>query len=153
MKRGRLTKSRNKWINGVIGGVGDYFEVNPDYIRIGALVAFFLLDFHFLVPLYFLMMIVVPGPDCDINNDREEAVSESGRNMRIFGIILVVGGAYYLLRNTFGFSIYYLRNFFRSIEHTVLRTFPFLSSLREIIIAVIIILIGLWLIGKDRKRD
>lgn len=56
----RLTKSRDKKLFGVCGGLGEYFDVDPTLVRIGFLVLFFGLGTGLL--LYIIMAIVMPDP-------------------------------------------------------------------------------------------
>lgn len=64
MKKGgirmRLRKSReNVVLSGVLGGLGEYFNVDPTLLRIGFVVLFFL-NVSAVVPLYIIAAILVP---------------------------------------------------------------------------------------------
>ncbi len=54
----RLTKSKDKKLFGVCGGLGNYFDIDPTIVRVGFLAAFFLLGTGLL--LYIVLAIVVP---------------------------------------------------------------------------------------------
>lgn len=56
----RLTKSRDKKLFGVCGGLGEYFDLDPTFVRIGFLVAFF--GFGAGLFIYIACAIVMPDP-------------------------------------------------------------------------------------------
>jgi phage shock protein C len=56
----KLTKSRDKKLFGVCGGIGEYFDVDPTLIRVLFLVA--LLGFGTGLLLYIVLAIVMPDP-------------------------------------------------------------------------------------------
>lgn len=53
-----LTKSRNKWLSGVCGGVAEYFDVDPVLVRALWLVSVFFFGTGFL--LYIILAILMP---------------------------------------------------------------------------------------------
>lgn len=56
----KLRRSReNAVVSGVLGGLGEYFKVDPTIIRIGFVVLLFL-DFSILIPLYIIGSIIIP---------------------------------------------------------------------------------------------
>ena len=55
----RLTKSNDKKLFGVGGGLGNYFDVDPTLVRVGFLAAFFMFGTGAL--LYIILAIVVPN--------------------------------------------------------------------------------------------
>ena len=55
----RLTKSNDKKLFGVCGGLGNYFEVDPTLVRVGFLVAVFM--FGTGVLLYLILAVVLPN--------------------------------------------------------------------------------------------
>ena len=55
----RLTKSNDKKIFGVCGGLGNYFDLDPTLIRVGFLAAFFMLGTGAL--LYIILAVVMPN--------------------------------------------------------------------------------------------
>ena len=54
----RLTKSNDKKLFGVCGGLGNYFDVDPTIVRVGFLVA--VLMFGTGVLLYLILAVVIP---------------------------------------------------------------------------------------------
>lgn len=55
----RLTKSTDKKLFGVCGGLGSYFDIDPTLVRIGFLVAFFMFGTGLL--LYLIMAVIMPN--------------------------------------------------------------------------------------------
>ena len=56
----RLTKSTNKTLCGVLGGIADYFDLDPTIVRIGyAALTVFSAGFPGII-LYFIMAMIVP---------------------------------------------------------------------------------------------
>lgn len=107
--RKMLYRSRtDRWVAGVCGGLGDYFGIDANAIRL-AFVALALWQGVGLV-LYLMMMIIIPDEPL-----RELAVApglppmppedETQRRGRMLGALLVVGGVYLLLRSTELFNI------------------------------------------------
>ncbi len=135
----RLTKSRNHWIDGVIGGVGQYFGINPDLLRVVFLIGIFFLDFNFLIPTYIVLMIFMPSAS---KNEDEEVDFDSGRSMQIIGVLLILGGVYYLLR--YQFNIPFIRTYIASIRH-------FLNSFCDLLIPVLLIGVGFWIVQKKSR--
>ena len=60
--RKRLTKSRNKILFGVAGGVAEYFNTDPKYVRILFMLIGFFTGFLFLA-VYVGLGIFLSGPD------------------------------------------------------------------------------------------
>lgn len=56
----KLTKSRDKKLLGVCGGLGEYFDVDPTLVRVLFLVAVFGLGTGVL--LYLILAIAMPDP-------------------------------------------------------------------------------------------
>ncbi len=98
----RLYRSRTDyWIAGVCGGLGRYFEVDSNPIRL----AFVLLAaWNGLgVVLYLIAVLIVPeeplpAPAAAPAPPPQEAPDET-RRLRMLGWLLVAGGVYLLLRN------------------------------------------------------
>lgn len=57
----RLVKSRDKMLFGVCGGLGNYFNVDPTFIRLLFVAAFFGFGTGFLV--YLVLAIIMPKAD------------------------------------------------------------------------------------------
>jgi phage shock protein C len=113
----RLYKSRkNKVIAGVCGGIAEYFNVDPVLIRLIAVL--FLLAGGAALIAYIIGMIIIPerpwdsvdaggnigGQDTPPSQPTEN-LGEAGS--LIVGVILIVFGAHFLLRNVPFFSTYY----------------------------------------------
>src|SRR5579864_8106243 len=105
--RPRLYRSRTDyWIAGVCGGLGRYFGVDSNPIRLGFVV---LAGWNGLgVLLYLVTVLIVPEEPVEQIAGREAVpppppghapVSHEGRRMRMLGWLLILGGAYLLLRN------------------------------------------------------
>ena len=62
--RKRLTKSENKILFGVAGGVAEYFNTDPKYVRILFVLIGFFTGFLFLA-VYVGLDIFLPGPPDD----------------------------------------------------------------------------------------
>ena len=57
----RLTKSVNKKIFGVAGGVAEYFNIDPTIVRIGFVAVFFVVCLLAFVA-YLAMAVMMPSP-------------------------------------------------------------------------------------------
>jgi phage shock protein PspC (stress-responsive transcriptional regulator) len=107
--RPRLYRSRTDyWIAGVCGGLGRYFGVDSNPIRLGFVL---LAAWNGLGVLLYLVTVLIvpeepiieepgapPGPTPPPASGRAPAPYES-RRMRMLGWLLILGGAYLLLRN------------------------------------------------------
>ncbi|RMG74521.1 MAG: PspC domain-containing protein [Chloroflexi bacterium] len=70
-ERKRLYKSEHdKWVGGVLGGIGDYIDVDPNLLRIGFLVLT-LAGIGSTVPLYLLLWFFMPD-ESDIRTIHEK---------------------------------------------------------------------------------
>lgn len=98
-----LYRSRtDRWVAGVCGGLGEYFGVDANAIRLGFVILALWQGVGLV--LYLLMVIILPDEPV-----RELAVEpglpvppddEGERRSRMLGAILVVGGAYLLVRSS-----------------------------------------------------
>lgn len=95
----RLYKSRaNRMIDGVCGGVAEYFELDPTLVRIAWVLLIFLGGSGIL--LYIAGMIIIPtGPIIPIPAGQSPGSISSTSNHRFWGILLVVVGAVWLMGN------------------------------------------------------
>ncbi len=57
----RMTKSRDRWISGVAGGVAEYLELDPVLVRLLFLASLFAGGTGLLI--YLILAVVMPGPD------------------------------------------------------------------------------------------
>jgi phage shock protein PspC (stress-responsive transcriptional regulator) len=69
MAQKKLTRSTNKILAGVCGGIAEYFDIDPTLVRIlYAALSFFSAAFPGLI-LYIIMMLIMPEKD---KNDKYE---------------------------------------------------------------------------------
>ncbi|ARA94962.1 hypothetical protein AWN76_000090 [Rhodothermaceae bacterium RA] len=61
-KKKRLTKSRNKKIAGVCGGIAEYFNIDPTLVRIAFVIGLIVSQGTFLAA-YILLSFVMPKPE------------------------------------------------------------------------------------------
>lgn len=104
--RPRLYRSRSDyWIAGVCGGLGRYFGVDSNPIRLGFVV---LAAWNGLgVLLYLVTVLIVPeeppeqiaSPPESLPPPGRPPAPHEGRRMRMLGWLLIFGGAYLFLRN------------------------------------------------------
>lgn len=155
----RLTKSSNHWIFGVLGGLGIYFNVNPDALRVCFLIAVFLLDWHFLIPTYIILAIVMPEgrkgetevsegeveEEFEVRDREPRRQYNSGRTLQVLGVILILAGISFIIRYQFPTVWYSLHDYLRIVRHTF-------GDLREILIGILLIVVGYILLVKPKKR-
>jgi phage shock protein C len=89
----RLTRSRDRKLGGVCGGVAEYFEVDPTIVRVVFVV---LLLFPFLplfggVLLYFVLWIIMPEPSGEAPPASTPLASGQPRGSGIDGAMLLGG--------------------------------------------------------------
>lgn len=61
--RRRLTRSRNKMIAGVCGGLAEYFELDATLVRVGYVLVSILSAAFPGILAYIILMFVMPPPD------------------------------------------------------------------------------------------
>ena len=95
----RLYKSRtSRMIDGVCGGVAEYFGIDPTLVRITWVLLTLLGGSGVL--LYIAGMIVMPkNPDIFASPDQRPDTSASPSSHRFWGVLLVVTGALWLMGN------------------------------------------------------
>jgi phage shock protein C len=107
----RLYRSRtNKVIAGICGGIGEYLETDPVLIRLIAVLFLFTGGAAFIA--YILGIFVIPrrpwdGAPSPAAASSEGAESRSHAGTLIIGIILIVFGVNFLLRDIPFFHSYY----------------------------------------------
>lgn len=110
----RLQKSRNDtMISGVAGGMAEYFEIDPVFVRLGWFASVFVTG-GISILAYIVMVIVVPRGERAAPSSADVVVEESARNpvkseatMRerserrryLLGICLIVAGVALLIYN------------------------------------------------------
>ena len=115
----RLYKSRkNCVIDGVCGGIGEYLEVDPVLVRIVAVIFLFVGGSAIIA--YIVGMIIIPKAPIEAGEKEESgevqtaSVSEKSESFGkagglIFGVILIVFGVHFLLKNIPFFNQFYWR--------------------------------------------
>ena len=74
MAQKKLTRSTNKILAGVCGGIAEYFDIDPTLVRIlYAALSFFSAAFPGLI-LYIIMMLIMPEKDKNDNIPDAEVV-------------------------------------------------------------------------------
>lgn len=105
----RLYKSRkNRIIAGVCGGIAEYFNVDPVLVRVIAVLLFFAGGAALIA--YIVGMIIIPqqpwegakeGEQTQVQNpapiEQRESLSQSGA--LVIGVILIIFGVIFLMRN------------------------------------------------------
>ena len=119
----RLYKSRrNRFIDGVCGGIAEYFEVDPTIVRL-LWVMVTLLGGSGII-LYIVGMIVMPvNPEHLINPQPTSATSASASSAdrrRFFGILIMLVGAFILMINLGWFEEFSWWGFSRTVTLPVL---------------------------------
>jgi phage shock protein C len=100
----RLYRSRvSSKIGGVCGGLGEYFDIDPTIVRIIAILLAFADGVGIIA--YIIAWIVVPRRPLEVEGQIvQQDVSAEGRsdwNRYLPGIILIVIGALFLLKNIY----------------------------------------------------
>ncbi|HZY10502.1 MAG TPA: PspC domain-containing protein [Bacteroidota bacterium] len=131
----RLYKSRiNRMIDGVCGGIAEYFEVDPTVVRI-LWVLITLLGGTGLF-LYIAGMIIMPvNPDHIYPSSVSTQANHRGNTRRFWGILLILLGALILLINFGWFAV-----------------FDWWSISWKVIFPIILIVLGMWFIYLHTSR-
>jgi len=107
----KLYKSReNKVIDGVCGGIAEYFEVDPVLVRIIFVLFFFFGGSAILA--YIIGVVIIPAKPSDIQETikSKRVVAkepQSGKNTLLIGAIFIIIGLFFLMGNFPFFDIYY----------------------------------------------
>lgn len=72
----KLTKSRQKKVSGVCGGIGEYFGVDPTLVRIGLVIATVFGAGVVAIPLYILLAFIMASPDSAVKEERITIIRE-----------------------------------------------------------------------------
>lgn len=132
----KLYRSRdNRVIAGVCGGLGEFFDTDPIWFRLGFLLLFFGNGIGLIA--YILLWVLVPensrqkrGKEGRVEAAANQLANDVGRKdgMAILGLILLVLGVVFLLDNLFSWFSFHM-------------FWP-----------VLIILLGLYILGKGGKK-
>ena len=117
----KLYKSReNKVIDGVCGGIAEYFDVDPVLVRIIFVLFFFFGGSAILA--YIIGIVIMPAQPSvskvGIESEKNNIVSTpSNKNTLLIGFIFIVIGVFFLMGNIPFFNIYYywIKNHFWDI--------------------------------------
>lgn len=95
--RRRLTRSHDRRLGGVCGGIADYFDVDPTVVRVAFIVALFIPAIGFGAAVaYVAGWIIIP----EAEGAPAAGSTSTGRGVdgsMIFGLILVGAGLFFLL--------------------------------------------------------
>ena len=107
----KLYKSReNKVIDGVCGGIAEYFNADPVLIRIIFVLFFFFGGSAILA--YIIGIVIMPVRPADIkakikSKKETESIPQSNKNTLLIGAIFIIIGIFFLMGNIPFFNIYY----------------------------------------------
>jgi phage shock protein C len=135
----RLYKSRrNRIIDGICGGIAEYFDVDPTIVRL--LWALLTLLGGSGIILYLVAMIVMPtNPELHYSQNADSSATPSTTQQsdmrRFWGVLLILIGAMILMTNLGWFA-----------------AFDWWEVSWEIVFPIILILVGIWIMyAKTRK--
>ena len=99
-RRERLTRSNDRMLSGVAGGIADYFDVDPTLVRLMfALAAIFGLPL--VIPAYIVLWVIMPPPGAAPDVDREGAPGPVERDVDrswLLAVVLISVGAIILMQ-------------------------------------------------------
>lgn len=72
----RLTRSRNKKISGVAGGIAEYFSIDPTLVRIAFVIGLIASGGPPLILAYIILAVVMPDPDKDASESRVTIIKD-----------------------------------------------------------------------------
>ncbi|HLX13008.1 MAG TPA: PspC domain-containing protein [Bacteroidota bacterium] len=124
----RLYKSRRyKMIDGVCGGIAEYFDVDPTIVRIVFVIVTIMGGIGFIV--YIAGMLLMPwNPDLSAAYQIPGTVpGKSGEQKRFWGIIMILIGALFLMANLGWFA-----------------AFDWFHMSWQVAFPVMLIIVGLW---------
>lgn len=75
--RKRLTKSRNKKVSGVAGGIAEYFSIDPTLVRIAFVIGLIASGGPPLILAYIILAVVMPDPDKELTEGRVTIIKDS----------------------------------------------------------------------------
>lgn len=92
----RLTRSRNnKMISGVCGGIGEFFGVDPNLVRVAFVLLGLSTSTTSFIIIYIISTIIIPEDDGiiyqdEFTNTKDNSVLFMGIGLIILGIVLLV---------------------------------------------------------------
>lgn len=107
----KLYKSReNKVIDGVCGGIAEYFDVDPVLIRLIFVLFFFFGGSAILA--YIIGIIIMPVKSFDVKIEKADEGKkvtpvDSNKSSLIIGVVFIIIGTFFLIGKIPFFNIYY----------------------------------------------
>jgi len=96
-KTEKLSKSsKNRVLFGVCGGIGEYFNIDPNIVRLIFIVVAFFGGIGVIA--YIVSALLMPEQSKEIKNMEEKPPDKTGSNILILGIILIIIGVFYFFR-------------------------------------------------------
>lgn len=142
----RLTKSPSRIFGGVLGGIANYFDIDPVWIRLG-FVVFAFINAGAAIFFYLIALFVMPDSSLvhtnDTTRDKEihqmkEKVTDR-RFISLAGLLLILIGVLFLLGEIYDLNLWYL---IREAFHRV----------RDFVWPIVLILLGGWIIYRGVKK-
>ncbi len=143
----RLTRSKNRIFGGVLGGIANYFRIDPVWMRLLYLLFALFINFGMAFIIYIIALVIIPRGDHEISsenrvNDGIEDFKDSIGNRKVFalvGIVLIVIGTIFLIEQIGNIPIWlYVRSYYYEVKKFVIPT--------------VLILVGAWILVKGIKN-
>ncbi len=109
----QLTKSQDKVFGGVLGGIGNYFGIDPVIVRIIFLLFVFLGDAGTAIFLYIIALFIMPEGNEVINPQRTFMRKDwhnyfiSERTIMFLGFTLIILGLLFLIDQIYQINLWY----------------------------------------------
>jgi len=139
----RLKRSSSKVFGGVLGGIAEYFQTDPLWVRLAFLLFAFIFNFGTALIIYFIALIVMPRDnfDGDISSTDRKVIRERSvdrRNLTIIGLVLILVGLGFLVEQMYNIEIWW----------TIKRYY---YQIKDYLWPVLIIILGIWVIYRGRR--
>lgn len=139
----KLKRSSNRVFGGVLGGIADYFQTDPLWIRLAFLLFAFIVSFGTAFILYFIALLVMPRDDFggDINTGDRRVIRERAvdrRNLTVIGLVLILVGLGFLAEQIYNIEIWW----------TIKRYY---YEIKNYLWPILIIILGIWVIYRGRR--
>lgn len=139
----RLKRSSSKVFGGVLGGIAEYFQTDPLWIRLAFLLFAFIFNFGTALIIYFIALIVMPKDDFDgdINSGERKVIRESSvdrRNLTIIGLVLILVGLGFLVEQIYSIEIW-----------STIKWYYY--KIKDYLWPILIIILGIWVILRGRR--
>ena len=111
MEEKRLVRSRDRWLGGICGGIGEYMGWSKDHVRLAWLLLTLFTAFSGLI-IYIILWIVMPAGDPQVTRENGDAImsdisepTKINKGSLVIGLILIgLGGLGLLHRFVPSFS-------------------------------------------------